>query len=81
MEEVVLCQPCEKEFYKKGKKWYCFCNKRTDRCFNPKCKEEGGRLGLKVGGKRCKHNKEPSKCRVCGGGSFCEHNRQRSHCK
>jgi hypothetical protein len=32
MEEVVLCQPCEKEFYKKGKYWYCLCNKRTDRC-------------------------------------------------
>jgi hypothetical protein len=81
MEEVVFCQPCEKEFYKKGKYWYCFCDKRIDRCFNPKCKEEGVRLGLKVGGKRCKHNKEPSKCRVCGGGSFCEHNRFRSKCK
>jgi hypothetical protein len=81
MEEVVLCQPCEKEFYKKNGRWYCFCDKRIDRCFNPKCKNEGIKLGLKVGGKRCKHNKEPSKCKVCGGGSYCEHNRERSKCK
>ncbi|ALI95494.1 hypothetical protein APZ24_gp131 [Ostreococcus lucimarinus virus 2] len=81
MEEVVFCQPCEKEFYKKNGRWYCFCDKRIDRCFNPKCKNEGIKLGLKVGGKRCKHNKEPSKCKVCGGGSYCEHNRERSKCK
>ena len=81
MEEVVFCQPCEKEFYKKGRNWYCFCDKRIDRCFNPKCKNEGIKLGLKVGGKRCKHNKEPSKCKVCGGSQICEHNRERSKCK
>ena len=81
MEEVVLCQPCEKEFYKKNGRWYCFCDKRIDRCFNPKCKEEGVRLGLKVGGKMCEHNRYPSKCRDCNGGSFCEHNRERSKCK
>jgi hypothetical protein len=40
MEEVP-CEPCEKEFYKKGKQWYCFCNKQTRNCINLECKEEG----------------------------------------
>jgi len=81
MEEVVLCQPCEKEFYKRGNRWYCFCNKRIDGCHNTECKNEGVKLRLKVGSSICEHNKVRSQCRVCGGGSFCEHNRERSKCK
>jgi len=81
MEEVVLCQPCEKEFYKKNGKWHCFCNKRIDGCHNTECKNEGVKLRLKVGGKMCEHNRRPSKCRSCGGGSLCEHGRQRTQCK
>ena len=80
MEEVVFCQPCEKEFYKKGKYWYCLCDKRTDRCSNPKCKEEGIRFGLKVGTSICEHNRERSVCKPCKGGSICTHNRVRSYC-
>ena len=30
---------------------------------------------------KCEHNRERSKCKVCGGGSICEHNRERSKCK
>jgi hypothetical protein len=81
MEEVVLCQPCEKEFYKKGIKWYCLCDKRTDRCLNPKCKAIGVRLGLKVGGSMCEHSKIRSVCKDCKGGEICEHNKVRSVCK
>jgi hypothetical protein len=82
MEEVVLCQPCEKEFYKKGGRWYCLCDKVIYNCSKPECKEEGVRLGLKVGGSICEHNRERSKCKECGcGGSMCEHNRERSKCK
>jgi hypothetical protein len=81
MEEVVLCQPCEKEFYKKGRKWYCLCDKRTDRCLNPRCKEEGVRLGLKVGSSMCEHNRQRTKCKPCGGSQICEHSRLRSQCK
>jgi hypothetical protein len=80
MEEVVLCQPCEKEFYKKGKQWYCLCDKKSDRCSNLDCKAIGLRLGLKVGGSICEHNRERSQCKECGGGAICEHNRQRSTC-
>lgn len=29
----------------------------------------------------CVHEKQRSKCKVCGGGSVCEHHRQRSVCK
>jgi hypothetical protein len=81
MEEVVFCQPCEKEFYKRGKHWYCLCDKMTERCSNPKCKAIGLRLGLKVGGSICEHNKRRSLCKICKGGSICEHNIQRSQCK
>ncbi len=81
MGDEVICQPCEKEFYKKGRYWYCFCDKCKDYCLNPKCKEEGIKLGLKVGGKMCMHNRERSSCRECGGGSICEHNKMRSGCK
>src|SRR6056300_1137065 len=81
MEEVVLCQPCEKEFYKKNGRWHCFCDKRIDGCHNTECKNEGVKLRLKVGGKMCEHNRRPSRCRDCGGTSLCEHNRQRSQCK
>lgn len=81
MEEVVFCQPCEKEFYKKGKYWYCLCDKRSDRCSNPKCKEEGIRFGLKVGTSICEHSKIRSACKKCKGGEICEHNRRRSACK
>ena len=80
MEEVILCQPCEKEFYKKGKYWYCFCNKRIDGCHNTECKNEGVKLRLKVVGKMCEHNKRRSQCKDCNGGSFCEHNRLRYVC-
>jgi hypothetical protein len=80
MEEVP-CEPCEKEFYKKGKQWYCFCNKQTRNCINLECKEEGLRLGLKVGGSICEHNKRRSQCKGCGGGSICEHSRHRLTCK
>jgi hypothetical protein len=81
MEEDAPCQPCEKEFYKKGRYWYCFCDKRTDTCSNPDCKEEGLKLGLKVGTSICEHNRLCSVCKDCGGASICEHNRQRSQCK
>jgi hypothetical protein len=81
MEEVVLCQPCEKEFYKKGKQWYCLCDKRTDRCSNPQCKEEGVRLKLKVGTSICEHNRLRYVCIQCGGNGLCKHNRERSKCK
>jgi len=81
MEEVVFCQPCEKEFYKKGKHWYCLCDKRIDRCSNTKCKTIGLRLGLKVGGGMCEHNKRRSTCKGCDGSQICEHNRDRSYCK
>jgi len=81
MEEAI-CEPCElPKFYKKGKYWYCFCNKQTRNCINRECKEEGLRLGLKVGGSVCEHNRQRPRCKECGGGSICEHNRQRSTCK
>ena len=80
MEEVVFCQPCEKEFYKKGKHWYCLCDKRVGRCSNTKCKAIGVRLGLKVGGSICEHSKIRSACKKCKGGSICEHNKIRSYC-
>ncbi|ABY27928.1 hypothetical protein OtV5_131c [Ostreococcus tauri virus OtV5] len=80
MEEVVLCQPCEKEFYKRGKQWYCLCDKRTDRCSNPDCKALGAELGLRVGGSVCEHNKQRSVCKPCKGGSICTHNKRRSIC-
>jgi len=81
MEEVVFCQPCEKEFYKKGNYWYCLCDKRVGRCSNTKCKAIGVRLGLKVGGSICEHSKIRSACKDCKGGEICEHNRVRSKCK
>ena len=81
MEEVVLCQPCEKEFYKKGRNWYCLCHKRSDRCSNLDCKAIGLRLGLKVGGSICEHNKQRSRCKTCNGGEVCTHNKFRSICK
>jgi hypothetical protein len=81
MEEQVPCQPCEKEFYKKGKYWYCLCDKRTDTCSNPDCKEEGLKLGLKVGTSLCEHDIRRALCKECGGSAICEHNRQRSSCK
>ena len=81
MEEVVLCQPCEKEFYKKGRTWYCLCDKRIVTCSNLECKEEGVKLGLKVGGSICEHDRYRSTCKKCGGGGICEHNIQRPHCK
>jgi hypothetical protein len=80
MEEVVLCQPCEKEFYKKNGRWHCFCNKRIDGCRNTECKNEGMKLKLKVGAKMCEHNRYPSKCKSCNGGSFCDHNKLRYTC-
>jgi len=80
MEEVVLCQPCEKEFYKRGKQWYCLCDKRTDRCSNPDCKALGAELGLRVGGSVCEHNNQRSRCKLCHGGEICEHNKRRSIC-
>jgi len=81
MEEAI-CEPCEPpKFHKKGRYWYCFCNKRTDICSNFKCKEEGLKLRLKVGGSICEHNIGRSKCKECGGTSICEHDKQRSHCK
>ena len=81
MEEVVFCQPCEKEFYKKGRYWYCLCDKKTYICSNFKCKEEGLRLGLKVGSQLCEHNRQRPTCKECGGRQVCEHNRARSICK
>ena len=81
MEEVVLCQPCEKEFYKKGKYWYCLCDKRSDRCSNPDCKALGAELGLRVGGSMCEHGTIRSTCKTCGGGEVCEHSKIRSRCK
>jgi len=80
MEEVVFCQPCEKEFYKRGRHWYCLCDKRIAHCSNTKCKAIGLRLGLKVGGAICEHNRRRSQCKLCGGSQICEHNKQRSIC-
>ena len=81
MEEVVLCQPCEKKFYKKGTNWYCLCNKRTSTCINPECKALGLQLGFKVGTSICEHNRQRSRCIECGGSQICEHSRLRSQCK
>jgi hypothetical protein len=80
MEEVP-CEPCEKEFYKKGKYSYCPCDKRTDRCKNLECKVLGMELGLKVGGSMCEHNTIRSTCKNCGGGEVCQHSKIRSRCK
>ena len=81
MEEV--CQPIVEppKFYKKGKKWYCPCNKKTNICLNNECKLIGLRIGIKVGGSICEHNKVRSECKECGGGRICEHGRRRSECK
>ena len=81
MEEVVLCQPSEKVFYKKGRCWLCPCNKRNDRCLNPECKILGAQLGLKVGSSMCEHSRIRSECKECGGSQICEHSRRRSRCK
>jgi len=81
MEEEAPCQPCEKEFYKKGKTWYCPCNKVIARCPNIECKVLGTKLNLKVGGSMCEHNKVRSACRKCGGSQICKHNRLRTKCK
>ena len=81
MEEVP-CEPCEPpKFYKKGKEWYCPCDKQTRNCINRECKEEGLRLGLKVGGSVCEHNIRRSRCKLCHGGEICEHSRHRLTCK
>ncbi|ALI95246.1 hypothetical protein AP053_gp135 [Ostreococcus mediterraneus virus 1] len=81
MEEEAPCQPCEKEFYKRGKYWYCLCDKRSDRCSNPDCKALGAELGLRVGGSICEHGTIRSTCKTCGGGEVCEHSKIRSRCK
>jgi len=81
MEEVVLCQPSERVFYKKGGYWLCPCNKRYDRCLNPECKILGAQLGLKVGRAMCEHSRRRSECKECGGSQICEHSRIRSECK
>jgi hypothetical protein len=81
MEEEAPCQPCEKEFYKKGKYWYCLCDKRSDRCSNPDCKALGVELGLRVGGSVCEHGTIRSTCKTCDGGEVCEHSKIRSRCK
>ena len=80
MEEVP-CEPCEKEFYKKGKYMYCPCDIRTDRCSNIECKVLGAEVGLKVGGSICEHKKIRSTCKKCKGGELCEHEKIRSRCK
>jgi hypothetical protein len=80
MEEVP-CEPCEKKFYKKGKYWYCLCDKRVNRCSKPECKDMGMELGLKVGGSMCEHNAIRSACKKCGGGEICEHDIRRALCK
>ena len=77
MEEVGEPQ----KFYKKGKEWYCPCNKRTSICLSPECKIQGVRLGLKVGRSICEHSRRSSYCKECGGASICEHNKVRSSCK
>jgi len=81
MEEA-FCEPCEPpKFYKKGKIWYCLCDKRTDTCSNPDCKVVGAQMGLKVGGSICEHNRFRTTCKECGGSQICEHNKVRSQCK
>ena len=79
MGEEIPCEP--PKFYRKGKQWYCLCNKQTRNCINHECKEEGLRLGLKVGGSICEHNRTRLRCKECGGSQICEHNRIRSQCK
>jgi hypothetical protein len=81
MEEVALCQPCKKEFYKKGKHTYCPCDIRVDRCKNLECKVLGTQMGVRVGGSICEHNTYRSTCRNCDGGEVCEHSKIRSRCK
>ena len=80
MEEL-SCEPCEEKFYKKGKYWYCLCDKRVNRCSKPECKDMGMELGLKVGGSMCEHNAIRSTCKKCGGGEICEHDIRRALCK
>ena len=84
VEEV--CQPCA-EFTKRvsasGKNWYwyCFCNKRANRCTNSACKEYGLKHGINVGGEICEHGRHKNTCKECGGSSVCKHGRQKSGCK
>ena len=80
MEEV-LCEPCEKEFYRKGNRWYCLCDKRVSRCSNSDCKILGAKLSIIVGASVCEHNKIRSRCKKCDGGEICKHNKRRSICK
>jgi hypothetical protein len=91
---TTLCQPCEplgkllvkkwsrvsRGFYIKSGRWYCPCDKRTERCSNPGCKAIGLRLGLKVGVSICEHNRQRSTCKQCKGGEVCTHNKRRSIC-
>ena len=90
MEEVIPCEPCEpcesptKEsfgFYKKGRRWFCPCNKRATYCVSDECKCNGEIVGIKIGGAICEHNKVRTSCKQCGGSQICNHNRVRACCK
>lgn len=77
----VLCQPCD-EFTKKGKRWYCFCNKQVDKCISPICKEYGLKEhNIKVGGSMCKHERQKYSCKDCNGSGICKHKRHKQVCK
>ena len=34
-----------------------------------------------MGGKKCEHGRDRSRCKDCGGSGLCEHGRQRYNCK
>lgn len=68
-------------FYKKGKHYHCFCNRRATYCAEEACKQYGKGHGIKVGSDRCEHGRTLTRCKICGGGSFCEHGRIRYRCK
>ena len=73
----------EKKFYKKGTKdhlWHCLCDRFYALCTNPKCIEEGDKLGLKVGCSICEHGTRRARCIKCKGTSMCPHNRRKANC-
>ena len=68
-------------FYKKGKIWFCPCNKRMTYCASDECKRNGEIVGIKIGGAMCEHNRVRTSCKQCGGSQICNHNIVRACCK
>ena len=68
-------------FYKKGKIWWCPCNKRAIYCVSNECKRIGAIVDIKIGGAMCEHNRVRTSCKECGGSQICNHHRVRACCK